>query len=237
MKFRNYGIGFAIAFIICFNIFTPVLAEGIWGVEQGGDYEFNITTWEDGDVKLDGYLKLTIEDTAPNGELTYSIVAYLDVDEASQENSLEEDSKTVNNSIKVWSTRTLVKDLDDSENFISTLDDSIQILNDNYDGLYGANDSHIFTMERIEYGWVFNFEDTELEITSLWKLQYDEIGILKHWESTYTENGEKSGMLIKKKGIDILGFINSIPGYPIGISLGIFAISTIGILILQKKRK
>jgi len=237
MKFRNYGISLAIAFIICFNIFTPVLAEGIWGVEQGSDYEFNFTTWEDGEITLDGYIKLTIEDTAPNGELTYSIVAYLDIDENAAESSLEEDEKTVNNSINIWTTRTLVMDLDENDNFKDTLDDSIQNLNDYYDGLYGANDSHIFTIERLEFGWLFNFEDTELEITSLWKLQYDEDGILKHWESTYTENGEKSGLLIKKKGFDFMGFINSIPGYPIGVTLGIFAISTIGILILQKKRK
>lgn len=237
MKFRNYGIGLAIAFIICFSIFTPVLAEGIWGVEQGGEYDFNFTTWEDDVITIDGYIKLKITDTAPNGEITYSIVAYLDIDENAAENSMEADDKKVNNSINIWSTRILVMDLDEIENFIDTLDDSIQLLDDFYDGLYGGNDSIIYSIVRIEYGWEYNFEDTELGLTILWKIQYGEDGILKHWESTYIENGEKSGLLIKRKGFDIMGIINSIPGYPLGTTLGIFAISTVGILILHKKRK
>ena len=51
------------------------------------------------------------------------------------------------------------------------------------------------------------------------------------------ENEEKSGILIKKKGFDILGIIQSIPSFPMEVFLTIFVISTIGIIILNKKRK
>ncbi len=126
---------------------------------------------------------------------------------------------------------------DSFDEYVDDLSDDVEDLEDSYDTTYGDNDSIIYSVKELKYGFELKFEDTELEESMLWKVQWDEKGILKHWEMTLIEDDEKSGILIKKKGFDILGIIQSIPGFPIEVFLAVFAISTIGIIILNKKRK
>ena len=76
----------------------------------------------------------------------------------------------------------------------------------------------------------YSIEDTELEESSHYKVQWDKNGILKHWEMTYTIEGKRTGLIIKASGF-------TIPSFPMEVFMVIFAISTVGIVILNKKRK
>jgi len=68
------------------------------------------------------------------------------------------------------------------------------------------------------------------------KMQWDDKGVLKHFETTYADDTGKSGDMIKRQGFDIMEFIQSIPGYSLESFLPVFIISVAGMLIVLKRK-
>ncbi len=62
MKNKNYGISFAMVFIICFSFFTPVLAaDYVWPVEEGDSLLYAINSTEGDKILAKGTCKITID--------------------------------------------------------------------------------------------------------------------------------------------------------------------------------
>ena len=236
MKIKNYGISLAMILIICFSFFTPALAANDWMVEEDDELVFDLTVWDEDDITADGSFTLTIEDIDSTAELTYSIKTDFEIDDDDLEDSMEVDDATTTTTVNIMWLVVLLWSEDSFDDYIDDIDDYVENMEDSYDTLYGDNDSIIYSVVELEYGFDLNLEDTELEEKMHWKMQWDEKGILKIWEITMIEDNDKSGILIRKKGFDIMGIINSIPGYPLGLVLGIFTITTVGIIIINKKR-
>jgi hypothetical protein len=68
-------------------------------------------------------------------------------------------------------------------------------------------------------------------------MQWDDKGLLKHYEITSTDDTGKSGDMIKQQGFDIMEFIQSIPGYSLGSFLPVFIVSVAGMLVVLKRKK
>ena len=62
MKIKNYGISLAMVFIICFSIFTPVLAaDYVWPVEADDSLLYTINSTEGENTLAKGTCKITID--------------------------------------------------------------------------------------------------------------------------------------------------------------------------------
>ncbi|MHA1473760.1 MAG: hypothetical protein ACTSQ5_01095 [Promethearchaeota archaeon] len=62
MKNKNYGISFAMVFIICFSFFTPVLAaDYVWPVEEGDSLLYTINSTEGEKTLAKGTCKIIID--------------------------------------------------------------------------------------------------------------------------------------------------------------------------------
>ncbi len=198
---------------------------------------FNLTLWDEGDITVDGSFTLIIEEIDSTGELMYYITTDFEIDEEDADDGLEVDDEITTGAVGFMWFIFLVWSEDSFDDFKDELNDVVENQDDFLDTTYGDNNSIVYSIEELEYGMKYSVEDTELETSEYLKMLWDEKGILKHWEMTSIEDEEKSGILIKKKGFNILEIIQSIPGYPMELFLAIFAISTLGIIILSKKHK
>jgi len=237
VKIKNYITSLAVMLIISISFISPALAADDWMVKEDDELVFDMTVWDEDKVVVDGPFTLIIDDIASNGELTYSIDPDFDVDDEDFGTAFKVDEKKTNSSIAIMLFVVLIWNVDDFDDYKDDLDDNYDDMKDNLDDDYGDNDSIVYSTKKLEYGVEYSLEDTELEKKVYFKIQWDKNGVLKVWETSVVENNDKSGFLIKREGFDILGIIQSIPGYPLGIVLGIFAVSTVGILIKLKKHK
>jgi len=236
MKFRNYAIDLAIVFFICFNFLTPVLGDD-WMVEKEEELVFDLIVWNEGDITADGSLTLTIEDINSTGELMYFINTDFEIDEIDLEDDFEVDNANTTDLVSILTMKVphmvfvaLLWSEDRFDDYVDQLADIVEGREDFYEAFYGDNDSITYSVKELEYGIEDSLEDTELEESRYIKWQWDQNGILKHFERTKIENNEKTGFLITKKEFNI-------PSFSMEVFLAICAISTIGIIIRSKKHK
>ncbi|MHA1746813.1 MAG: hypothetical protein ACTSWW_12500 [Promethearchaeota archaeon] len=215
----------------------PVGAVGEWAVEQDDIYKFDMTTWDDDVIDLDGYFELEITDIDSNGDLTYDISCFFDVDDDDEESSLEKSDVVVSDTFSLSFLIVLLFTVADFETFKADVDNTVIDMNSNYDALYGSNENITYTITELEYGWEISKEDSGLNISLHSRFQWDDKGLLKHWEWTTTDDTGKSGILIKQQGFDIMAIIESIPGYSLGSLLPVLFISVAGMLIVLKRKK
>lgn len=222
--------------VLLLTFLIPAVSVGEWAVEQDDIYKFDITGWTDDVIELDGYFELEITDLDSNGDLTYDLTCFFDVDDNDEESGLEKSDVVVSSTFGLFLFVVLVYTVEDFTTFKADVDNMVLDFEDSYDSLYGSNDNVTYTITELEYGFGIELENAGTNTTSITKWQWDEEGVLKHMESTYTDDDGKNGFLIKQQGFDLMEFIKSIPGYSLGSFLPIFVIS-IGLLVVYKRKK
>ena len=184
----------------------PAGAVGEWAVEQDDLYKFDIMGWNDGDVDLDGYFELEITDIDSNGDLTYDITCFFEVDDDDDESSLERSDVEVNDTFSLSLFIVLLFTVADFDDFKADVDNTVNDFEDSYATLYGSNENITYGITELEYGWEISMEDSGMNTSDYLKIQWDEKGLLEHWEWTMTDDTGKTGIQIKQQGFDIMEF-------------------------------
>ena len=180
-KISKFGLASVLMLVIGFSSILPVLAANDWLVEEGDELVFNLTTWDEDDVTVDGSFTLTIEEINATGELMYSIDTEFEIDEEDYDTALEVDDVITTGTVNIMWFVILLWSEDSFNDYVDELAGDIDDLEDSLDTSYGDNDSIIYSVEELEFGMEYSVEDTELEESMYWKMQWDKNGILKVW--------------------------------------------------------
>jgi len=228
---KNIKFGFVsvLMILIGFCSISPVLAANGWSVKEGDELDFELTHWDEGDIKVNGSFILTIEEINSKEELIYSVITDFKIDKINMAPSIEVDGAIAIYQLLILEMAVLLISEHIFDYFKDTLSERFEQQTNFLNTTYGENDSITFSIKKLNYGYEYIVGDTEIKEYQYVKLQWDKNGILNHWEFTNITNGEKSGMLIKGSEL-------AIPSSPTEVFMSIFVISTLGIIMREKKK-
>jgi len=228
-KKLKFGFVSMLIILIGFGSISPVLAATGWSVKEGDELGFELTQWSEGDIIVNGSFILTIEEINSKYELMYSVITDFEIDEINMGSFIEVDGAIAIHQLLILEMAVLLFSEDIYDYFKDTLNESVEQHTNFLNTKYGENDSISFIIRELEYGIEYRVDDTEIKEYQHVKLQWNKNGIVKHWENTTIKNDEKSGILIKGSEL-------TIPSFPTEVFISIFAISTLGIIIREKKK-
>jgi len=191
--------------------------------------DFELTHWDEGDIIVNGSFILTIEEINSQLELIYTVITNFKMDKIDMGSNIEVDGAIAIFQLIILEMAVLLISEDIFDYFKDTVNERVEQQTNFLNTMYGENDSITFSIKKLIYGYEYSVVDTEIKEYQHVKLQWDKNGILEHWENTTIKNDEKSGMLIKGSEL-------TIPSFPTEVFMSIFAISTLGIIMREKKK-
>ncbi|QEE17427.1 hypothetical protein DSAG12_03264 [Promethearchaeum syntrophicum] len=229
-KKLKFGFVSVLMLLIGFNSIPPVVAANGWSVKEREELNFELTHWDEGDIKINGSFIVTIEEINSQLEMIYSVITDLKIDKIDLSSDFEVNGAIAIFQLTILKMVVLLISDDIFDYFKDTLNERVEQQTDFLNTTYGENDSITFNIKKLIYGLEYSVGDTEIKEYQHVKKQWNKNGILEHWENITIKNGEKSGMLIKGSEL-------TIPSFPTEVFISIFAISALGIIVKGKKIK